>query len=112
MRKYGYHSKKHAELWAWFRENIAKLLGRTFNISKVNFQLEMKVLNMCYIEILGQRTYKFCWMILLFLKMIFALRNYGYSCHHVCGIMVHIFSDICRIMGPNFEPKWHVPVQN
>ena len=32
----------------------------------------------------------------------FALRNYGYSFHHVCGIMGHIFSDIWGILGPNF----------
>ena len=31
----------------------------------------------------------------------FDLRNYGYSFHHVCGIM-----------GQNFEPKWHVPVED
>ena len=33
--------------------------------------------------------------------MLFALRNYGYSFHHVCGIMGHIFSDMCGIMGPS-----------
>ena len=27
VRNYGYHLQKHAELWASFWENIAKLLG-------------------------------------------------------------------------------------
>ena len=68
----------------------------------MNVLLEMKVWNVCNIVILGQRTFKICLLICCVLKKVFALRNYGYSFHHVCGIMGHIFSDICRIMGPNF----------
>ena len=28
---------------------------------------------------------------------VFALRNYGYNFHRVCGIMGHIFSDMCYV---------------
>ena len=58
---------------------------------------------MCNIQMLRQRTCKN-----LFddfscaLKILFALRNYGYSLHRVCGIMGHIFADICGIIGPIF----------
>ena len=41
--------------------------------------------------------------------MLFALRNYGYSFRHVCGIMGHIFSDMYGIIGPNFLTKMARP---
>ena len=45
-QKYGYHLKKHGELWVpfWYPlVNIAKLFGGKFNISKMDVQLEMKL---------------------------------------------------------------------
>ena len=43
VQKYGYHLKKHTELWVPFWENIAKSLEGEFSINKMNVQLEMKV---------------------------------------------------------------------
>ena len=41
--------------------------------------------------------------------MSIALQNYRYSCHHVCAMMGHIFSDMCGIMDPNFLTKMAHP---
>ena len=46
------------------------------------------------------------------LNFYYYLKNYGYSLKHICRIMGHIFSGICGVMGQNFEPKWHVPVED
>ena len=48
----------------------------------------------------------------LFLKTFFDLWNYGHGFHNIFGIMGRIFSNMGGIMGPDFELKWQVPIQN
>ena len=68
VRNYGHRLKKHAELWVPFWENF------------------------------GSKGHsKFFLMFFCALKILFTLRNFGYSFHHVCGMMGHIFSDMCEI---------------
>ena len=59
-------------------------------------------MKICNIEILGKGYVKIVRLLFCALRMLFALRNYGYGFHHVCRITGHIFSDMCGIMGPNF----------
>ena len=90
--------KKHAELWVSFWENIAKLLG---------FTDEIYVILLRYLA----KDIKNCSMIICALRMLFALQNYGYSFHHVCGITGYIFSDV-RNNGSKFLTKMARPRQN
>ena len=63
---------------------------------------------MCNTKIVKKRTYKIGSMILFCLKKCFLPCGIMGDFHHVWKILGHMFSDMCGIMGPNFEPKQDV----
>ena len=100
--------KKHAKLWVSFWENIEKLLGGKLSIEKMNVQVRNQF---------GQRRYKIFDDFVVF-KNVICLAESWVSFHHrnckfssFCGIIGHPCKKMREIMGPIFEPKWHVPVQ-